>query len=139
MVPETNSEHAEVLTLEEAAAFLRLPADQVASLARDNAVPGQQVNGEWRFLKRALADWLRYGHDYREFKRYGPHWPFELYPLEQMFGVLERLNVRLAALEEKIPRRGSKQAVLKHFGVFRDDDDLEARLADARAQRKAGR
>jgi hypothetical protein len=114
-VPETNSEHGEVLTLEEAAAFLRIPAEQV---------------------KRALADWLRYGPYYREFQRYGPHWPFE--PLEEMFGVMERLSVRLAALEEKIPRRGSKQAVLKHFGVFRDDDDLDARLAEARARRERG-
>lgn len=134
-MPETNSEHGEVLTLEEAAAFLRIPPDQVASLARENAVPAQNVSGEWRFLKKALADWLRYGNHYRELKRYGRHWPLEFYPLEEMCGVLERLSVRLAALEEKMPRRGSKQAVLKYFGVFRDDD-LEARLADARARRE---
>jgi hypothetical protein len=135
---ETNSEHGEVLTLAEAAAFLRIPADQVASLARENTVPGQKVSGEWRFLKKALADWLRYGHYYREFKRYGRHWPFEFYPLEEMFGVLERLTVRLAALEEKMPRRGSKEAVLKHSGIFQKDDDLEARLADTRARREGG-
>ncbi len=139
VVPEANSEHGEqVLTLEEAAAFLRIPAMQVADLARDNAVPGQKISGEWRFLKTALADWLRYGHYYREFKRYGRHWPLEFFPMEELVGHMERLSARLAALEDRIPQRGSKQAVLKQAGVFREDDDLEERLADARARRENG-
>jgi hypothetical protein len=57
--------------------------------------------------------------------------------LAELFVALQQLSSRLAALEASTPRRGSKQAILRHFGVFRDDDDLEARLADARAQRKA--
>jgi hypothetical protein len=134
-----NSNHGDqVLTLDEAAAFLRMPAPQVADLARDNAMPGQKINGEWRFLKNALADWLRFGHCYREIKRYGRHWPFEFFPMEDLLGVMERLSARLAALEERIPRRGSRQAVLKHYGAFREDDDLEQRLADARALRENG-
>jgi excisionase family DNA binding protein len=61
-MPEKNSEHGEhILTLEEAAAFLRVPAEHVAALAREDAIPGQKISGEWRFLERALADWLRYG------------------------------------------------------------------------------
>ncbi len=67
----------------------------------------QKIGGEWRFLKRALTDWLGHGRQV-----YHP--------------------------EEKTPRPGSKQAVLKNFGVFRDDDDMEARLAEARRQRQAG-
>ncbi|MBV8613663.1 MAG: helix-turn-helix domain-containing protein [Acetobacteraceae bacterium] len=133
---KANSEQAEqVLTLEEAAAFLRVPAEQVVDLARDNAVPGQQVNGEWRFLKKALADWLGYGHYYREPKS---HRPIDLFTVEELFKALEQLNARLAALEDQLPRRGSRQAVLRHCGVFREDDDLEARLADARARREGG-
>jgi hypothetical protein len=134
-----NSGHGEqVLTLEEAAAFLCIPAPQVADLARDNAVPGQQVNGEWRFLKNALADWLRYGHYYRELKRYRRPWPFEVFPIEDLLGVMERLSARIASLEERMPRRGSKRAVLQQFGVFREDGDLEERLADTRALRENG-
>jgi hypothetical protein len=93
-------------------------------------VPGQKVNGEWRFLKNALADWLRYGHYYREIKRYGRHWPFEFFPMEDLLGVMERLSARLAALEERVPQRGSKRAVLKQFGALREDDDLGDRLAE---------
>jgi hypothetical protein len=37
---------------------------------------------------------------------------------------------------ETPPKAGSKQAVLKHFGIFKDDEDLEERLADARRRRE---
>jgi hypothetical protein len=50
---------AEVLTLEEAAAFLRVPPDAVMRLAVQQFLPGRQVEGQWRFLRSALADWLR--------------------------------------------------------------------------------
>ena len=58
--------------------------------------------------------------------------------MEELVGLMERLSARLAALEDRIPQRGSKQAVLKHAGVFCEDDDLEERLADARARRENG-
>jgi excisionase family DNA binding protein len=49
----------EVLTSEEAAAFLRVPEDTVRRLASKQALPGRKIDGEWRFLKAALTDWLR--------------------------------------------------------------------------------
>jgi len=49
----------DVLTLEEAAAYLRLSEDQVAHLARTQDLPGRAVGDVWRFLKTALQDWLR--------------------------------------------------------------------------------
>ncbi len=49
----------------------------------------------------------------------------------------KRLLIRLAASEEKGDKPGSKQAVLKHFGVFRDDEDMEKQLANLGAQREA--
>jgi excisionase family DNA binding protein len=49
----------EVLTLEEAAVFLRVPPDAVLRLAVQQALPGRQIEGQWRFLRTALADWLR--------------------------------------------------------------------------------
>ena len=47
----------EVLTLSEAAAYLRAEA-QLAELAVRQEVPGRQIAGEWRFLRTALANWL---------------------------------------------------------------------------------
>lgn len=53
----TAIEH-EVLTLAEAAAYLRLPEETLSEQAAQGLVPGQRVEGAWRFLKRALDDWL---------------------------------------------------------------------------------
>jgi excisionase family DNA binding protein len=49
----------EVLTLSEAAAYLRVHAADVQRLAAQHDLPGRQIGKEWRFLKSALEDWLR--------------------------------------------------------------------------------
>jgi excisionase family DNA binding protein len=49
----------EVLTLDEAAHYLRLPPAKVAELAREGRIPARQVGSDWRFSKDALAEWLR--------------------------------------------------------------------------------
>lgn len=50
---------ADVLTLAEAAAYLRVSEDQVERLAGPGGMPGRLIGSEWRFLKSALQDWLR--------------------------------------------------------------------------------
>jgi len=51
--------------------------------------------------------------------------------------VLEkRLLARL--VEQTEGRRGSKAALRKYLGMFRDDEDMEDVLADLQARRKAG-
>ena len=49
----------EVLTLAEAAEYLRLSAQQVKQLAAAQGLPARQIDDEWRFLKSELQDWLR--------------------------------------------------------------------------------
>src|SRR5829696_3011098 len=49
----------EVLTLAGAARYLHLKQAQVRALAEKREIPARQVDGEWRFLKVALQDWLR--------------------------------------------------------------------------------
>jgi excisionase family DNA binding protein len=49
----------DVLTLEEAARYLRLPRETVKQQAAQGKLPGRFVDGKWRFLKAALNDWLR--------------------------------------------------------------------------------
>ena len=44
----------EVLTLAEAANFLRVSEDDVLRLAAPQILPGRQIGSEWRFLKSAL-------------------------------------------------------------------------------------
>ncbi len=56
---DRNGPGGEVLTLAEAAAYLRLPEDEVTRLVFDQGLPGRYTGTEWRFLKAALQDWLR--------------------------------------------------------------------------------
>src|SRR4051812_4729560 len=48
----------EVLTVEDAAALLRVPADVVLAMAGAGEVPGRRVGEEWRFSRAALLRWL---------------------------------------------------------------------------------
>jgi excisionase family DNA binding protein len=53
-----NGPPGEVLTLAEAAAYLRLPERDVIAATSSNGLPGRLVGGEWRFLKADLQQWL---------------------------------------------------------------------------------
>jgi excisionase family DNA binding protein len=47
-----------VLTLGEAAAYLRIDRKSLGDAARRGEVPGRRIGGQWRFNQNALADWL---------------------------------------------------------------------------------
>ena len=53
-----NGPPGEVLTLTEAATYLRLPEQDVIAAAASQGLPGRMIGGEWRFLKTALQQWL---------------------------------------------------------------------------------
>lgn len=55
---EVNGPAGEVLTLAEAAAYLRLPEDEVVRLVSDQGLPGRLSGTEWRFFKKAIQAWL---------------------------------------------------------------------------------
>jgi excisionase family DNA binding protein len=142
-VPETQPGHGiqqeEVLTLSEAASYLRVSEDTLLAHVTDHAIPARKIGGEWRFLKRALADWLRYGHLFdRKFNGFPPPWMLEYPEIEKLLFVLgKRLLSRLATIEATTGKRGSKQAVLKHFAVFKDDPGIEGMLTDIYSRREA--
>src|SRR5207249_6722767 len=48
----------DVLTLAEAATYLRLPEADVLRLVQDQALPARRLANEWRFLKTAIQQWL---------------------------------------------------------------------------------
>jgi excisionase family DNA binding protein len=47
-----------VMTLREAAHFLRIPNATLEQLATDRGVPAFQVDGKWRFSRATLEEWL---------------------------------------------------------------------------------
>jgi excisionase family DNA binding protein len=51
----------EVLTLAEAAAYLRLNEADIVGLVHSQGLPGRLSGNEWRFLKAALQQWLSSG------------------------------------------------------------------------------
>ena len=48
----------EVLTLREAAEYLRAAEDDILDLAMQGDLPGRKIRDEWRFHRSALAEWL---------------------------------------------------------------------------------
>lgn len=56
-----NGPAADVLTLAEAAAYLRLPEQDVVRMVHEQGLPARQVGLEWRFFKAAIQHWLSTG------------------------------------------------------------------------------
>lgn len=56
-----NAGDEDVLTLEEAAALLRLPVQVVCARAQVGDLPGRAFGEEWRFSRPALLAWLAAG------------------------------------------------------------------------------
>ena len=140
--PPTNSPpDLGVLTLAETASFLRVPEAAVIQLVDHGDLPAQRIGGELRFLKQSLVDWLRFGpHYFRELMRLPLPWMLDRTVWDELLRILEqRILHKLPAAEQTVPERGSKQAILKHFGIFKDDADIEEQLAALRTLRDAAR
>ena len=48
----------EILTIEEAAAYLQIGKRSVYKLAKDGKIPGKKVLNKWRFEKESLRAWV---------------------------------------------------------------------------------
>jgi excisionase family DNA binding protein len=133
-MPEKQAE--DVLTLTEAASYLRVAEDELLRLAERHDVPAQRIGGEWRFLKRALGQWLTFGP--RFFRDYPPWFLADTVAEELLFALEKRLLQRIAS---ENPERGSKRAVSRHVGIFQKEGDLEkvlAELSSIRAEKPGG-
>ncbi|MBS0201301.1 MAG: helix-turn-helix domain-containing protein [Planctomycetes bacterium] len=49
----------DVLTLEDAADYLKVEYGAIRRMLKEQGLPGRKIGDEWRFLRGALADWLR--------------------------------------------------------------------------------
>lgn len=50
--------YGEVLTLAEAASYLRVTEPEVLDLLQEQRLPGQKMGADWRLLKTAIDRWL---------------------------------------------------------------------------------
>jgi excisionase family DNA binding protein len=63
--PNGMVEAPEVLTLEEAASYLRVPIDAVLHMIDSEGLPARRFGADWRFYKVALQAWLGEPHPNR--------------------------------------------------------------------------
>ena len=94
----------DVLTLAEAAAYLRLPEPEVVRLIREQGLPARQVGREWRFLLSAIRDWLSKGRSLESSKeawsKLAGAWKHDP-TLDQLREEIRKQRSLLAAEDEK--------------------------------------
>lgn len=49
---------SDVLTIEELAAYLKIPKSTLYKLVREGKIPSQKIGRHWRFRKTAIERWL---------------------------------------------------------------------------------
>lgn len=64
-----NGPAGDVLTLVEAAAYLRLPENEVIAAASTQGLPGRLIGTEWRFSKPAILQWLNVSQPTAEMRK----------------------------------------------------------------------
>ncbi len=50
--------HSDVLTIDELAAYLKIPKSTLYKIVREGKIPSQKVGRHWRFRKAAIDEWL---------------------------------------------------------------------------------
>ena len=53
----------EIVTIEEAAAYLQIGKRSIYKLAKEGKIPGKKVLNKWRFEKESLRAWVSGGSD----------------------------------------------------------------------------
>jgi len=48
----------EVMTIEELAAYLKIPKSTLYKQVQEGKVPGQKIGKQWRFGKKAIDRWI---------------------------------------------------------------------------------
>ncbi len=56
-----NSHEREVMGVEGAAVLLSISGESVTLLAENRDLPGRKIDGEWRFSRKGLLNWLGEG------------------------------------------------------------------------------
>ncbi len=52
------TDHDQVLTIEELAAYLKVSKSTLYKLVQEGSVPGQKVGKHWRFRRETIDEWL---------------------------------------------------------------------------------
>jgi excisionase family DNA binding protein len=105
-----NGPSGEVLTLADAAAYLRLSETEVVGLVHSQGLPGRCIASEWRFLKAAVQHWLAAA---------SPTWETRKAAILELAGKYKEDPDLEKIVEEAYRRRGrqsSERGSSKEFG-----------------------
>jgi excisionase family DNA binding protein len=64
------ADEPDILTLQEAAEFLRVPPLTMQRQVKAGRVPGRRIGKEWRFSRTVLIEWMASGPDRHDLERY---------------------------------------------------------------------
>ena len=64
------ADEREILNMQEAADFLRVPLLTVQRQAKAGRLPGRRIGREWRFSRSVLLEWMAAGPDRHDLDRY---------------------------------------------------------------------
>ena len=56
-----DKEPVDIMTIQDAAAFLRIPVSSVYKLAQAGKIPAKKVGRHWRFHRPTLVQWVASG------------------------------------------------------------------------------
>ena len=128
--PSTACPSADILTLPEAASYLRVSEDVVSRLASEQMIPARKVGNDWRFLRAALEDWLRGPSGGAP--AFAPVLQWLRSPLaELLLDELEwRLQKKSEAAGRPIPKGNSRERLLGLAGAWKDDPSLNEMLEE---------
>ncbi|MAT45418.1 MAG: hypothetical protein CL609_24080 [Anaerolineaceae bacterium] len=55
---------SDILTVEEAAMYLKIPISSIYKLAQEGKIPAQKVGRHWRFHRNTLDHWIAGGSQF---------------------------------------------------------------------------
>ncbi len=118
----------EVMTLAEAAAYLRTAEETLSDMAQRQAIPARKIGNEWRFLKSAVIAWFYPEEMLRELAGL-PLLPPCCAP-KPLVSLIELIIDQILTQRDKEKRppakkRSTKEVLLEMAGKFKDDPFLE--------------
>jgi|SRR5262245_29830175 len=128
-------EPQEILTLSEAAAYLRVADDVLREMATEHSVPARKIGNEWRFSKSSLREWLAGGLGAEERPQRTVLSGNGSAIVDALVEEVERRVLAKLAASKTKPEKGSKEAILALAGKWKDDPTLEDMLRDIYKQR----